>query len=307
MKSLRVLAAASLLLSLPTVSAAEPDRNKIPGAARPLPLTAVRLTGGPLKNAQDLNAKYLLALEPDRMLAGYRQRVGWEPKAKGYGGWDSVNGKQLTGHIAGHYLSGVSLMYAATGDARFQERADDIVKELKEVQDKRGNGYLGALTDQQGTDAATIFEQVSNGDIRSGGFDLNGMWSPWYTLHKTYAGLRDAYRFAGNKTALELEIKFAAWAAGIVGKLNEAQIQRMLNTIRQLPPKERMALHLFYLSEQPAELARQTLGLSGRVDGSDSPVGGSVASGPYLRNRQIQHLCQLPDCGWRFRWTAFRF
>ena len=89
---------------------AEPITPVIPDVARPLPLSAVRLTGGPLKNAQDLDAKYLLALEPDRMLAGYRLRAGLEPKAKGYGGWDSVDGKQLTGHIGGHYLSAVSLM-----------------------------------------------------------------------------------------------------------------------------------------------------------------------------------------------------
>jgi len=43
---------------------------------------------------------------------------------------------------------------------------------------------------------------------------------------------------------------------------SDEEIQHMLNAIRQLPPKERLALHLFYLSEQPAELARQTLGLS---------------------------------------------
>ena len=39
-------------------------KNVIPDVARPLPLSAVRLTGGPLKHAQDLNAKYLLKLEP---------------------------------------------------------------------------------------------------------------------------------------------------------------------------------------------------------------------------------------------------
>src|SRR6266516_6532479 len=44
--------------------------------ARPLPLSAVRLTGGPLQHAQDLDRQYLLALEPDRMLAYYRQRAG---------------------------------------------------------------------------------------------------------------------------------------------------------------------------------------------------------------------------------------
>jgi DUF1680 family protein len=220
--------AAAPLGSSPPVP--KPITPVIPDAARPLPFSAVRLTGGPLKNAQDLDARYLLALEPDRMLAGYRLRAGLEPKSKSYGGWDSVTGKQLTGHIGGHYLSAVSLMWAAIGDARFKERADYLVTGLKEVQDKRGNGYLGAITDSKGTDGAVIFEQVANGDIRSGGFDLNGMWSPWYTLHKTYAGLRDAYRFTGNKTALELEIKYAEWAERIVARMSDTQVQRMLNT-----------------------------------------------------------------------------
>ena len=85
--------------------------------ARPLPLSSVRLLAGPLKNAQDLDAKYLLALEPDRMLSYLRQRAGLQSKANGYGGWDG-GGRQLTGHIAGHYLSAVSLMWAATADAR---------------------------------------------------------------------------------------------------------------------------------------------------------------------------------------------
>ena len=109
-------------------------------------MTAVRLTGGPLKHAQDLNAAYLLKLEPDRMMAYLRAQAGLAPKAKGYGGWDS-DGKSLAGHIAGHYLSAVSLMYAATGDARFKQRADILVAEMKTVQEANGDGYLGAQED----------------------------------------------------------------------------------------------------------------------------------------------------------------
>ena len=56
--------------------------NVIPDAARPLPLAAVRLTGGPLKRAQDLDAKYLLELEPDRMLAPFRKQAALPPKAE---------------------------------------------------------------------------------------------------------------------------------------------------------------------------------------------------------------------------------
>jgi hypothetical protein len=206
------------------VVSAKPITNAVPEIARPLPLSAVRVTDGPLKRAQDLDIEYLLKLEPDRMMSYFYQRAGLKPKAQGYGGWDG-DGKNLTGHIAGHYLSAVSLMYAATGDVRFKERADYIVREMKAVQDKNGDGYLGALANGR-----ERFNEVAQGNIRSSNFDLNGLWSPWYVLHKIYAGLRDAYRYAGNRIALELEIKFAAWAESILSKLDEAQTQKMLGT-----------------------------------------------------------------------------
>jgi uncharacterized protein len=193
-------------------------------AARPLPLTAVRITGGPLKQAQDLDAAYLLSLDPNRMLAFYRVRAGLEPKAPGYTGWDA-DGRQLTGHIAGHYLSAVSLMFAATGDGRFKQRADDIVAELKIVQDANGDGFAGALKGVK-----NAFADVSKGTITSANFDLNGLWSPWYTLHKTYAGLRDAYRHTGNRTALDIEVKFARWAERYLAPMTDEQIQKMLGT-----------------------------------------------------------------------------
>src|SRR5215471_3416762 len=192
--------------------------------ARPVPLSKVRLHGGPLKLAQDADAKYLLELEPDRMMAFYRVRAGLAQKAQPYGGWDA-GGRNLTGHIAGHHLSAVSLMYLATGDSRFKARADYLVRELKEVQDKHGDGYLSAL--EGGREA---FAALSRGEIRSAAFDLNGLWSPWYTLHKTYAGLRDAYRYTGNATALEMEIKYAAWAGRVLAPLSDAQVQHSLNT-----------------------------------------------------------------------------
>src|SRR6478736_6220510 len=131
----------------------------VPYVATPLPLADVRLTGGPLKH------------DPDRMLYFLRVRAGLEPKGQsGYGGWDG-DGRQLTGHIAGHYLSAISYMYAATGNPRFKERVDYIVDQLKEVQDKQGDGYIGALMggggrggrtggNQSLTDGKTLFQQL---------------------------------------------------------------------------------------------------------------------------------------------------
>lgn len=231
----RLFLAASLLTVILTgyafgqqPNAAQASEEKIL-KVRPLPLNSVRLTGGPLKHAQELDAEYLVQLEPNRMLAYLRQRAGLEPKAKPYGGWDGA-GRQLTGHIAGHYLSAVSLMWAATGDTRFKERADYIVSELKTIQDAQGDGYLGALLDNQGVDGKVRFQELCKGMIRSGGFDLNGLWSPWYVEHKIFAGLRDAYRYTGNRTALDVEIKFAGWVESIVSKLDDEQTQKMLAT-----------------------------------------------------------------------------
>ena len=229
--------AATLLDSIPcALEAAEPphtnSRRTAPAAAprtpvlaaRSLPLRDVRITGGPLKAAQDADATYLLALEPDRMLAFYRQVAGLTPKAEGYEGWDG-GGRNLTGHIAGHYLSAVSAMWAATGDNRFKDRADYIVSELKIVQDKHGDGYLSALAGGR-----RCFGALAKGEIKAASFDLNGEWSPWYTLHKTFAGLRDAYRHTGNASALDVEARFAAWAEGILSALDHAQLQHMMDT-----------------------------------------------------------------------------
>jgi uncharacterized protein len=206
---LLILTAASMQ-SLASAQTANPalDTELRLVQARPLPLDSVRLTGGPLKHAQDLELEYLLALDPNRMLAFLRRSAKLEPKAEGYGGWDG-DGRQLTGHIAGHYLSGISLAWAATGDARFKERAGYIVSELKLIQDAQSDGYIGALMDRNRVDGKTLFQELSKGIIRSGGFDLNSMWSPWYVQHKIFAGLRDAWRYTGNRTALDVEIKFA--------------------------------------------------------------------------------------------------
>jgi hypothetical protein len=213
----------------PLAAAPAPAKPAVAAKARPIPLQDVRLTGGPLKTAQDQNGRYLLSLSVDRMMAFLRKAAGLPPKAEGYGGWDGAD-RQLTGHIAGHYLSGVSLMFAATGDPRFKERADHLVAELQAVQDKQGDGYIGAQADRAGVPGKTLYGQVARGDIRSSGFDLNGMWSPWYVEHKIFAGLRDAYRYAGSREALEVEIRFAAWAEKILAGLDEAQIQKMLGT-----------------------------------------------------------------------------
>ncbi len=218
-----------LMAGLPLEFAEAEPPTRPPGGgsrlqARRIPLHRVRLTGGPLRHAQELDIKYLLELEPDRMLAYFRQRAGLTPRAQPYGGWDG-DGRNLTGHIAGHYLSAIGLMWSATGDRRFKERGDYMVGELRNVQDKNGDGYLCALENGR-----RCFGDLSRGHIHAAAFDLNGEWSPWYTVHKLFAGLRDTYRHTGNRTALDVEVKMAEWTHRTLSGLTDAQIQTMLDT-----------------------------------------------------------------------------
>ena len=182
------------------------------------PLEAVRLLDGPFQKAMQLDAEYLLMLEPDRLLAGFRESKGLESKVERYGGWEREG---VAGHSLGHYLTAASLMYASTGDRRFLDRANYIVDELELCQED--NGYVAAIPNGK-----KVFEEVAAGDIRSAGFDLNGCWVPWYTLHKELAGLLDAHRYCGNQKALAVAKRLGDWAIDVTSNLDEEQFQKML-------------------------------------------------------------------------------
>lgn len=183
-------------------------------------LRDVRLLDGPFKEAMERNAAWLLALEPDRLLAGAREDAGLAPRAPRYGGWEQQG---VASHTLGHYLSACALQFAASGDARFEERVRHIVSEMALCQAANGNGYVAAIPDGK-----RVFAEIARGDIRAENFQLNGVWVPWYTMHKLLAGLRDAYLHAGIEAALPVYIKLADWASEVTSGLNTEQLQDML-------------------------------------------------------------------------------
>ncbi|MFH1194823.1 MAG: beta-L-arabinofuranosidase domain-containing protein [bacterium] len=188
--------------------------------AIPFELSDVKLLDSPFKKAMELDAEYLLLLEPDRLLSWFRKEAELESKGEVYGGWEQM---QLAGHSLGHYLSACAMMYASTADERFCERVNYIVDELEVCQSKNGTGYVAAIPGGE-----KMFAEVAKGDIRSAGFNLNGIWSPWYTIHKLFAGLLDAQHYCGNEKALEIAVKFADWAIATTKNLSEEQFQKML-------------------------------------------------------------------------------
>lgn len=178
------------------------------------PLTAVRLLDGPFKAAQDVNAQVLLAYDTDRLLAPFLKRANLTPKAESFDNW-----ADLDGHVGGHYLSALAIHYAATGNEEFKRRMDYFVSELKRCQEANGDGYCGGAPGGR-----EVWEQVRKGD----GAAVRKLWVPWYNLHKTFAGLRDAYLIGGNPEAREVFLRFADWACAIVDGLSDTEMEKML-------------------------------------------------------------------------------
>ena len=147
----------------------------------------VTLLESPFAEAMKANVQYLLKIESDRLLSDFRSHSGLTPKGKRYGGWESSG---LAGHTLGHYISALALHYAHTGDPEFLKRTNYIIDELDECQQARKTGYVGAIPKED-----SMWAEVAKGNIRSRGFDLNGAWSPWYTVHKMMGGLLDAYLY----------------------------------------------------------------------------------------------------------------
>ncbi|GAB3808601.1 glycoside hydrolase family 127 protein [Spirosoma humi] len=189
---------------------------------QPFALQDVRLTGGPFKNAQDVDLKYILALNPDKLLAPYLIDAGLPLKAPRYGNWESSG---LDGHIGGHYLSALAMMYASTGNAELKKRLDYMVTELAQCQAKNGNGYVGGIP--QGK---VFWERIHKGDIDGSSFGLNNTWVPLYNIHKLFAGLRDAYEYAGNQQAKQVFVGLGDWFVELIKPLSDTQIQQVLNT-----------------------------------------------------------------------------
>ena len=185
-------------------------------------LSDVKLLESPFADAMKADVNYLLKIEPDRLLSDFRTHSGLQSKGQRYGGWESSG---LAGHSLGHYLSALALHYASTGDREFLKRTNYIVSELDECQKARKTGYIGAIPKED-----SMWTEVSKGNIRSRGFDLNGAWSPWYTVHKIMSGLLDAYLYCNNATALKIDQGIADWAGNLLKNLNDAQIQQMLGT-----------------------------------------------------------------------------
>ncbi len=177
-------------------------------------LSDIKMLDGPFKRASDLNIQVLLQYDTDRLLAPLIKEAGLPAKAEYFPNWEG-----LDGHIIGHYLSALAIHYAETGNKECKKRMDYIVSEMHRCQKANGDGYVGGVPDGH-----KIWEEIKSGNPR---FVFN-YWVPWYNIHKTFAGLRDAWVYGNNRKAKKVFLKLCDWGISVTEGLSDEQMKSMV-------------------------------------------------------------------------------
>lgn len=202
-------------------------------------LNEVTLLDSPYKTAMDLNFQNLLKYDVDRLLTPFVRQAGlttgdyadWLTLHPNFTNWGG-SGFDLSGHVGGHYLSALSLAYAACHDAdmkaKLKARLDYMLKVLKDCQDAYDANTEGLYGFIGGQPINTVWTTLYKGDVSA--FQNVRGWVPFYCEHKILAGLRDAYIYAGDATAKEMFRKLADWSVNVVSKVSDTNMQSLLDT-----------------------------------------------------------------------------
>lgn len=183
----------------------------------------VKVTDPYYVNAFNKMVEYLLRLDPNRLLAGFKAvSEGKDPRNTPhldlYGGWEG-GWSLLRGHTMGHYLTALAQAYEQTKDdpslnAEIKKRIDYTVDQLKLYQDRSETGYLFASPE--------VHFDVVEGKV------MGDSWVPWYTMHKIMAGLVAVYKHTGNETALKIVCRLADWTHERTSRWSPAVRARVL-------------------------------------------------------------------------------
>ena len=184
------------------------------------PLGDVQLLDGVLKHAADLTAHHLLRYDVDRLLAPFRKEAGLKEIAPYFPNWAG-----LDGHVGGHYLSALAF-YAAQGNKECERLMLYMIAELKKCAEASarnfpewGKGYIGGVPNSN-----KVWPEYKQGNFRT----YNGMWVPFYNIHKLHAGLRDAWVYCGNEDAKQLYLGCIDWMISLASGLSDEQVERTL-------------------------------------------------------------------------------
>jgi len=213
-----------------------------PNAGQPKPTSPVQLfhysevelLEGHFKNALELNYQNLMNYDVDRLLFPYRRVAGLSNiVSSGYSDWGgdpTTVQDTLDGHIAGHHLSALAMTYAASRDTSIRNGVNDRMEYMLDQLQECQNANTGNFAGYAGGVRKAAWDLIRGGTITvNDNFHLNGYWVPWYNVHKMYAGLRDAYIYAGKERAKTMFLAFCDWGIGLISNLNNTQMESMLN------------------------------------------------------------------------------
>ncbi len=193
------------------------------------PLTDIALDGGLFSESQEIGKDFLLSYDIDRLavsLFRFSENIGKAPvdMNNGYYGWENTGENGIGGHTYGHFMSACVNMYMQTGDERFKDIVTRGVELLSIAQSE--DGFVAGFSRKN---LDYVFDNPN--DFWAGGNNdahLQGIWAPWYTIHKIMAGLIDAYEYMGIDEALVCAEKLASYAKNGTDKLNDEQMEKML-------------------------------------------------------------------------------
>jgi DUF1680 family protein len=198
-----------------------PARADIGVSAFAFELGQVRLTAGRWLDNQNRALNYLRFVDVNRLLYNFRANHRLSTNgAAANGGWDAPTFPFRT-HMQGHFLTAWAQAYAVLGDTTCRDKADTMVAELAKCQANNGAagfaaGYLSGFPESEFT--ALENRTLTNGNV------------PYYCIHKTLAGLLDAWRYIGNTQARTVLLALAGWVDTRTARLSSSQTQTMLGT-----------------------------------------------------------------------------
>ncbi len=183
-------------------------------------LNEVAFTNDYFENAQELEIKYLLSFDIDKLLAGFRDTAGIDMKgAERYPGWENM---LIGGHCVGHYLTACAQAYATLPDgdenkAKLYDILVEMTDGLRECQTTVGTGFIFGA---QIIDRKNIEIQFDNVELGRTNI-ITQAWVPWYTMHKILAGLVDVYKLTGYEPAKTTASDLGDWCYGRTSSWSE--------------------------------------------------------------------------------------
>jgi DUF1680 family protein len=202
--------------TLPTLAVPETGTS-----AYAFDMSQVTLSNSRWMDNQNRTLNYLKSVNADRLLYNFRATHKLSTNgAQKNGGWDAPD-FPFRSHAQGHFISAWAHCYATLRDTTCKDRATYFVQELAKCQANNGAagftaGYLSGFPESE-------FASLEAGTMKSGNV-------PYYAVHKTMAGLLDAWRILGDTKARDVLLSMAGWVDTRTSKLSQSKMQQVLGT-----------------------------------------------------------------------------